>query len=313
MYSLVIPVYKNEGSVPDLLAALTELDRSLRGGLDVVFVIDGSPDRSFELLRASLPGCSFPSRLVLLSRNFGSFSAIRTGLSEARGPYFAVMAADLQEPPDLVREFFRVLESEPVDIVVGTRTQRHDPLLTRWASQLYWFAYRALVQADMPRGGVDVFGCNREFRDQLLGLEESNSSLVGLIFWLGFRRKLIGYERLPRRHGRSAWTVARKLRYMTDSVFAFSDLPVRLLVLIGGIGLLCSAFFSVVVLAARVSGLIPVPGYAATVLLIAFFAALNSLGLGVIGSYVWRAFENTKRRPQAVVMARVDLGGGKRE
>ncbi len=95
---------------------------------------------------------------------------------------------------------------------------------------------------------------------------------------------------------------------MMDSIFAFSDLPIRLLVLLGAAGLLFSLFFSMVVLVARLTGLIPIPGYAATVLLIAFFAALNSLGLGIIGSYVWRAFENTKGRPQALVMSKFEFG-----
>lgn len=309
MYSLVIPVYRNEGSIPELVGALKTLNEQLGGRLEAVLVVDGSPDRSAELLAHYLPSCPFRSRLVLLSRNFGAFPAIRAGLAEARGPLFAVMAADLQEPPDLIREFFESLESEPVDVVIGSRESRNDPLLTRWSSRAFWLLYRTFVQPEMPPGGVDVFGCNREFRDRLLALDESNSSLVGLLFWLGFRRKIIGYGRRERRHGRSAWTFARRLRYLMDSVFAFSDLPVRVLIFVGAVGLAFSVVFSGVVVAARLSGLIAVPGYAPTVLVVSFFAALNLLGLGIIGSYVWRAFENTKRRPQAIVMARRDFGG----
>jgi glycosyltransferase involved in cell wall biosynthesis len=304
MYSLVVPVFKNEGSIPELLGVLAELNEKLGRELEAVLVVDGSPDRCAELLAAELPRQPFRSQLVLLSRNFGAFAAIRTGLAEARGPWFAVMAADLQEPPELVLAFFRALEKEPVDVVIGTRTHRRDPLLSRWSSQLFWFAYRKLVQSEMPPGGVDMFGCNQVFRDRLLALHESNTTLVGLLFWLGFRRKFFPYERRARRHGRSAWTLARRLRYFSDSVFAFSDLPVRFLVLLGGVGLAFSMALSVVVLVARLSGAIPVPGYAGTVLIITFFAALNSFGLGLIGSYLWRAFENTKGRPEAIVMSR---------
>ncbi len=308
MYSLVIPVYKNEGSLPELLHHLKEMDRQLGGRLEVVFVVDGSPDRSAEWLREALPGVGFRAKLVLHSRNFGAFAAIRTGLGEARGPFFAVMAADLQEPPELVLTFFRTLESEPVDVVLGTRESRDDPLASRLASQSFWWLYRTFVQREMPPGGVDVFGCNEVFRERLLALDESNSTLVGLLFWLGFRRKLVPYARRERRHGRSAWTFGRKLSYLLDSVFAFSDLPVRVLVFLGLLGLAFSAVFSAVVLVARVSGGIPIPGYAATVLVITFFAALNSFGLGIIGSYVWRAFENTKRRPHSIVMSKSDFG-----
>lgn len=308
MYSLVIPVFKNEGSIPELLQVCADLSDRLAGRLEVVFVVDGSPDRSAALLEEGLPACPFDSRLVLLSRNFGSFAAIRAGLAEARGPTFAVMAADLQEPPELILSFFRALEEGDVDVTCGVRTTRDDPALSRWASGLYWFLYRKFVQPGMPPGGIDVFGCNLALRNRLLALGESNSSLVGLLLWVGFRRRLIGYERRARRHGRSAWTVARKIRYLMDSVFAFSDLPIRLLVFAGALGLAVSVALAGIVLVARLSGFIAVPGYAATVLVITFFAALNLFGLGIIGSYVWRAFENTKGRPHSIVMSRTEFG-----
>jgi len=304
MYSLVVPVYKNEDSIPELLLALSGISDKLDGRLEVVFVVDGSPDRSLQLLESHLPSCPYASRLILLSRNFGSFAAIRTGLAEAQGPYFAVMAADLQEPPDLLVEFFQALESEPIDIAIGARAGRNDPPLSRWSSALYWSLYQRFVQSEMPPGGVDVFGCNQAVRNRLLELDESNSSLVGLLFWLGFRRKLVPYQRQTRQHGRSAWTFGRKLRYLSDSVFAFSDLPVRFLIVAGGVGLIVSTALGTIVFIARLQGLIAVSGYTAIVLIITFFAALNTLGLGIIGSYVWRAFENTKRRPGSVVLSR---------
>lgn len=309
MYSLVVPVYRNEASIPELLGVLGEMNEKLGRRLEVVFVVDGSPDRSSELLQERLPRCAFRSRLILLSRNFGAFAAIRAGLSEARGPYFATMAADLQEPPELALTSFETLESEPVDVTIAAREGRSDPLLSRWASTLFWALYRSFVQPEMPRGGVDMFGCNVAFRDRLLTLGESNTTLVGLLFWLGFRRKLIGYERRARRHGRSAWTVGRKFRYLMDSVFAFSDLPIRILVFAGAVGLGLSMLLTVTVVVARVSGRIQVPGYAATVVVIVFFAALNTFGLGIIGSYVWRAFENTKERPPSIVMSSQHFDG----
>lgn len=102
MLTLVIPVYRNESNLPDLLAAVCALNVELDKALEVVFVIDGSPDRCYEILRESLPSQPFRSKLILLSKNFGSFMAIRTGLQHGSGDRFAVMAADLQEPPELV-------------------------------------------------------------------------------------------------------------------------------------------------------------------------------------------------------------------
>jgi glycosyltransferase involved in cell wall biosynthesis len=310
MLSLVVPVYRNEESIPDLLGAIEDLDRRLNGELEVVFVVDGSPDRSLELLTERLPLAPFKSQLLVLSRNFGSFSAIRSGLAAGRGDVFAVMAADLQEPPELVVSFQEALGSGRYDVAVGCRESRADTLGSRLFATVFWGLYRAVVQREIPRGGVDVFGCTRRFRDEILALEESNSTLVGLIFWLGFRRAEIRYTRRPRKHGTSAWSFRRKLRYLLDSSFAFSDLPIRLLSLAGLGGILLSLAFGLVVLVARVSGRIEVPGYAATVLAVMFFGGLNSLGIGILGEYLWRTFENTKRRPGYVVFSRAEFPGG---
>ena len=302
MLSLIIPVYKNEGSLPALVSRLGDLQKEISGGLEVVFVVDGSPDSSAFWLHKNLPSSGLNSQLVELSRNFGSFAAIKAGLADAKGDFFAVMAADLQEPPSLVVEFYSALSADECDIAVGVREDRKDPLFSRLSSGLFWRTYQKLVQRDMPANGVDIFGCNKIFRDRLISLNELNSSLVGLVFWLGFRRKFIPYVRQEREHGKSAWTLKKKVRYLSDSLFSFSDLPIQLLLVLGFFGVASSLFIGLVVIAARMVGLISVPGYTATVLVILFFAGLNSLGLRLIGSYVWRAFENTKARPTAVVM-----------
>lgn len=303
-YSLVIPVYMNEASIPRLLEAVTSMSQALAGELEAVFVVDGSPDASFERLREAIDGLPFAAQLLAHSRNFGSFAAIRTGLQAARGDYFGVMAADLQEPPELMMSFFLALAAGECDVAVGTRIRRDDPLLSRLASNLFWGLYRRLVVKQMPEGGVDVFGCNRQFRDHLLQLEESRSSLVALIFWLGFRRKFVAYERLSREEGKSAWTLGKKVDYMMDSIFAFTNYPIRVLMLLGALGTAFSALLGAVVVVAHLAGAIEVPGYAATILTILFLGAVNLLGLGLVGAYAWRGYENSKRRPLAVVAMR---------
>lgn len=301
MFSIVIPVYMNEGGIDDLVEALEGIAAKLEDPLEVVFVVDGSPDRSYAKLRDKLPNRRFEAQLTSLSRNFGAFSAIRQGLCQARGDHVAVMAADLQEPPSLVVEILGVLARDEADVAVATRTSRSDPLSKRLQSAVFWWFYRRFVQPDIPDGGVDVFGINRRFAAQLTSLPESNSTLIGQLFWIGGRRREIEYRREERKHGKSAWSFRKKWKYMTDSVFSFSDLPIRVMSFLGSVGIVFSILFGVVVAVARLSGDIPVPGYAGTVVVIAFFAALNLLGLGIIGSYVWRAFENTKTRPHTIV------------
>ena len=127
MLSLVIPVYKNEAGLPRLLREVAALAPQCVDGLEVVFVVDGSPDRSLEILQRALPSWDIPAQVIALSRNFGSFAAIAAGLRHARGDGFAVIAADLQEPPDLVLRFDRLLASGEADVVFGYRERRADP------------------------------------------------------------------------------------------------------------------------------------------------------------------------------------------
>lgn len=301
--SLIIPVYKNELNISDLLEAMRKMNTTLENDLEVIFVIDGSPDKSYELLKENLLNEHFSSKLVSLSRNFGSFAAIRTGLEIASGEYFAVMAADLQEPPELAIEFFKTLKNESFDVTIGTRDGRDDPFFSQLASNLFWNFYKKFVVHDMPTGGIDVFGCNRAFRDSLLKLDESHSSLIAQIFWLGFRRKQVYYKRLERQLGVSAWTFKKKINYMMDSIFSFTDLPIKMLTRIGGIGILVFGITGVITFISKLIGLISVPGYTAMFLAVGFFGAINLFGLGIIGSYAWRTYENTKARPLSVCLS----------
>jgi glycosyltransferase involved in cell wall biosynthesis len=303
MISVVVPVYRNEANIPALLAALSEIGSQLGGDLEVVLVVDGSPDRSYAVLREMLPRQPFRSKLVLLSRNFGSFAAVRAGLAEASGEHMAVLAADLQEPPELILRFHELLAAGDCDVVLATREGRADPWLTRWSSGLFWWFYRRFVQPRMPPGGLDVFACTRTFASHLLKLEESNSTLVGLLVWLGFRAKTISYRRQARQIGRSAWTFAKKWKYLSDSIFAFTDLPFRLLSFLGLVAVLCATVISAAAIVSRLTGKIPVQGYTITVVLIMFFGGINAIGLSLLGAYLWRAFDNTKKRPNYLVVA----------
>lgn len=300
-FSLVVPVYANEGSIGDLVHAIEGISRRVDGGFEALFVVDGSPDRSYALLRERLPDAAFPARLITLTRNFGSFAAIRVGLEQARGRVVAVMAADLQEPPELVLRFLEELQDGRHDVAFGVRETRFDPLLSTLASKVFWAVYRRFVMQDIPKGGVDIFAVTARFRERLLLLGESNTSLLAQLFWLGGRRVFVPYERRARQHGRSAWTFSKKLRYLSDSVFAFTDLPVRLLITLGAVAMTAALLLSFITIVAKLSGVVEVPGYAGTMLAILFFGALNALGLGVVGTYAWRAFENTKARPLAII------------
>ena len=301
MLSLVIPVYRNEPNLDRLLAELAELSRKVPMPLEVVFVVDGSPDRCLEILRQRLPAAPFPARLIALSRNFGAFSAVAAGLEAGAGDYFAVLAADLQEPPELVVRFCDVLSRGEADVIFGVRTGRSDPWLSEVFSRLFWWVYRAFIIPDMPRGGVDVFGCTRQVRDWLLQCPEAGTNLIALLFWVGFRRQYAGYERRARREGKSAWTIRKKVQYSLDSIFNFTDLPIQLLFVAGSIGVVFAVLFATVLIVFKLRGSISVPGYSAIVLTIIFFGGLTSLGLGILGQYLWLTLQNARHRPKYIV------------
>ena len=303
IYSVVVPVYRNEETLSAVVERLDGLADELDGGLEAVFVVDGSPDASLLLLRRLLSmKRRFSSQLIALSRNFGSFSAVRAGLAAAEGDYLAMMAADLQEPVSLVRDFFRGLAGGEHDIAIGVRTARDDPVRDMLPARIFWWLYRHLVEREIPPGGVDVFGCTRQVADQLLRLNESHTSLVGLLYWVGFRRLEVPYQRQPRLIGKSGWGFRRKMRYLLDSIFSFTDLPITAIIVVGAVGVAVSTVWSIIVVAAWAAGKINVPGYTPLMLALFFVTSTVLIALGLVGSYVWRTYENSKGRPEVVSM-----------
>jgi polyisoprenyl-phosphate glycosyltransferase len=300
MLSLVIPVYKNEDNLPRLFTELEALAARLPDDLEVVFVVDGSPDRCLPILQDRLPHWPIRARLLELSRNFGSFAAIRAGLTHAAGEYLAVLAADLQEPPELILEFHSVLSGGDADVVLGYRTGRADPWWSRWPSQAFWRLYRRIVP-DMPPGGVDMFACTAQVRDRLVDMRESDTNLLALLLWLGFRRTFVGYERRPRLEGRSAWTLQRKVRYALNSIFNFTDLPLRALLLLGAAGTAFAVVAGATVFVIWALGRIPVLGYTPLMLAMTFFGGVTALGLGIVGQYLWLSLQNARGRPAFIV------------
>jgi glycosyltransferase involved in cell wall biosynthesis len=306
-YSVVVPVYGNEATLPALIERLKVMADGLDARMEAVFVVDGSPDGSLLVLRKLLPMSGLLAQLVCHSRNFGSFAAIRTGFAAARGDYVAAMAADLQEPPELVEQFFEHLASGEYDVAVGVRTGRDDPLTTTMLSKAFWSMYRRWVHPDIPPGGVDIFACTQEVAVRLVALDESHTSMVGLLYWLGFRRIGIPYCRAPRTQGKSGWSFKRKMRYFLDSVFSFTDVPITVLTSIGVIGGALTLIASVVVIVARLTGAIKASGYTPIMLVMLLSTFTILFGLGVVGSYVWRSYENSKGRPGSVPMSHEDF------
>lgn len=300
VFSIVIPIYNNQEFIEELMVVCSDLAHSLKKPSEFIFVVDGSPDNSLALLKAALPKAQFSSTLINLSRNFGSFSAIRTGLQHAKGKYLFFMAADLQEPPSFILDAASILEANQTDIVIGKRKDRSDGFLNDLASNIFWNLYRRIIP-NVPSGGVDIFACSRQVRDALLELNESNTSLIGQLYWIGFRKTDLEYSRKNRKYGQSGWTFKKKVKYLKDSIFNFTDYPLKFLFSLGFLGCIISLLLGITLVYLRLTEVVVVPGYVAIMITIMFFGSLNLVAVGIVGEYLHRTFENTKQRSQSIV------------
>jgi glycosyltransferase involved in cell wall biosynthesis len=298
--SIVVPVYKNEGSIEHLLNRISEISGAVTGSVEAVFVVDGSPDKSLEVLRSSLPRDGFDAKVLLLSRNFGAFSAIRAGLREARGEATVVMAADLQEPTSLILDMLGIVQRDEADVAVGVRQSRKDGVVSRTLSAVFWKVFNRVSSLELPRGGVDIFALSRSARETLNSFEESSTSLIGLIYWMGFRRQEVPYHRVERQVGKSSWSLQKRINYAKDSITAFSEFPLSVFLWSGVIGALVSLVFALIGAYQYVFTSDHQSRREITAIGLLFVASYLMAGLGVLGTYLWRIADNVRKRPDSI-------------
>ena len=300
-FSLVVPVYKNAESITSLVSRLKNFNEYFNESFETILVIDGSPDESAVRLAKQLAETRIQARIIQHSRNFGSFSAIVTGMRVSNGETVGIMAADLQEPSTFYFDAAAVLRNSSADVVIGRRISRNDPLPVRLTSKLFWSLYVRYVQKDMPRGGIDIFVVRRKVALKLVGIQESHTSLVGLLIWLGYERVVLPYVRSERTAGKSTWSIKKRLRYATDSLFSFSSFPVTAISIFGGF--LCFVSFPITILrlVVYVFGQTDASFDSIMMLGLISIASFLVLSVGLIGEYVWRTYENSKGRPEAVI------------
>lgn len=299
--SIVTPVYFNHDSLPGLFQAYDALRLRLKArkvALELIFVDDGSGDDSLKRLLELKRGRA-AVKVVKLSRNFGAVHASKTGLRYVSGDAFMIMAADLQDPPELVDKMVDHW-LKGAKFVICERISRDDPWTSKAFAAIYYWFLRLLVLPGYPKGGYDMALMDRRFLDPMIHSSKSVYTPL-LAYWLGFKPVVIHYHRPAREHGKSRWTFRKKAHAFLDVMLGFSITPIRLMSLFGfctaGIAFLYGA--SVVVHA--IMGQVPVPGFATLASLMTFLVGLVILMLGMIGEYLWRIFEELNRRPETVV------------
>lgn len=298
--SVIVPVYYNAESLDELYQRMRRTAESLPAAeFEFLFVDDGSGDNSYAVLRRI---AEEDGRVVIirLSRNYGSFNACLAGLTRASGDCAVIISADLQDPPELVERMYgRWLDGNKV--VMAVRERREESFFKVLFSKIYYRVFRALVDNAMPRGGFDFVLIDRIVIDALCAMQEKNTTLMGLILWSGFKREELPYTRMARKHGRSRWTLTKKINYFVDSMLAFTKLPIRLLTTLGLFSTLLSALYILYIIVGAISGTVSVPGWASLMVVILFMFSLIMIGMGIVGEYVWRGLEESRKRPSFII------------
>jgi polyisoprenyl-phosphate glycosyltransferase len=301
LLSIVVPVYYNEINLPDTIPTLLSLrERLAPVRLELIFVDDGSGDQSLRLLTEAQAAQPETIRVVKLSRNFGSMAAIQAGFRFARGDCVGMISADLQDPPELFETLVNHWRSG-AKAVFAVRQDREESLSQRAFSAAFYQMLRRYALPGYPEGGYDFFVIDRQLVDEVSRIGEKNTHLMSLIYWLGFSPIMVPYTRRARRKGKSRWTLAKKVKLLIDSFVGFSYLPIRFLSALGILtSFLAIAYAAFQIVAKFVWGM-PVPGFSTIVVLIALTSGVQMVMLGVLGEYLWRSLDESRRRPLFVV------------
>ena len=297
--SVIVPAFNEEGVIGTTLRRLRDVvtvEDKLRGNVEVIVVSDGSTDRTFDEARSEL-GEDLPGEVIELVTNVGSHAAIRSGLNRATGDHIAIVAADGQDPPEMLSRMLDAFRPG-IGVVWGEREDRgNDPAISRAMSRLYYGFFRKMTGMDYPPQGYDFVMIERTVLEALLRYHERNASVFLLIFNLGFGQTTVGYSRGARTGGASRWTLRRRAKLAVDMLTAFTAAPIRVVsatgVLIGVFGLI----FGSMTVVRGLLGHIPAEGWASLMVVTSLMGGMILVALGFIGEYLWRTLDEVRARP----------------
>lgn len=310
--SIVIPVFNEEQTIPELhrrLGAFLAQLPAVGGAWEVVFVDDGSKDRSAELLEGL--GAQEPRyRVLSFSRNFGHQIAITAGLDYAEGDAVVVMDADLQDPPEVVAAMLEQAQAG-FDVVYGVRRKREgETIFKRATAAAFYRLIRAMTGVAIPVDAGDFRLMRRPVVLTMRALREQHRFVRGMVAWVGFRQTAVLYDREGRFAGETKYPLRKMIRFAIDGITSFSVLPLRIATWLGVIGGIFSVFMGVAIIVLKiVMPGVSLPGWTGIMVALAFGFSAQLLMTGILGEYVGRIYEEIKRRPLYIV-AREANGAG---
>lgn len=298
--SVVIPIYNEEANIHLLHQRLRAVLEGMDVGWEMIFVNDGSRDRSLELVCA-LSRTHPEVKYVDFSRNFGHQIAVTAGLDHAAGAAVVIIDADLQDPPELIPALYQKLRSG-YEVVYARRKKRAgETVFKTWTAALFYRILRRLTSVDIPVDTGDFRIVDRTIVDVLRRMPEQNKFLRGQISWIGFRQTFIEYERAERHGGETGYTVRKMLRFALDGITGFSDVPLKIVTYFGFVVTFFAFLVLGYVLYSRFVLEDYVQGWASLMLTILFIGGIQMIGIGIIGEYLSRMNNNLRNRPLYIV------------
>jgi glycosyltransferase involved in cell wall biosynthesis len=301
-YSIVIPVFYNEGSLEtveaELRAKVIEALPRYKG--EILFVDDGSGDKSYEVLQTIRERHKNDVRVIKLSRNFGQVNAVWCGFSHA--PSAVIMfSADGQDPVDLIPEMLEKHFDQGYEVVIAKRTSREDGIIRSLTSSIVYWLMRKMTNDDMPIGGFDFLLLGNRAKTALLQSYQPHTFFQARILDLGFSRTWINYNRKNRLHGKSKWTLAKKITYMIDGVLGHSFLPIRIISCVGCLFSITSFLLAMFFLINYLINGHKLPGWTPIILSVLFVGGMQMLMIGIIGEYLWRVLAQVRNNTPFII------------
>ncbi len=302
-YSVVMPVYCNAGLLVATMESLKSevIARHPELTCEVIFVDDGSLDRSLDELLGIYNDHPELVKIIQLTRNFGQPNARLAGLSYASGRCVISRSADGQDPCSLINDMLHAHFEEGHEVVIATRVAREDSRYRAVTSRMFYGLMRRMVFKEMPPGGFDYVLLGRRALDTILANQDAQPFFQGQILWTGFRPKMIEYRRLKRKIGSSRWTFGRKLTLLIDATLNYSFLPIRAISLCGIACALFGFLFGASVIVRRLMLGTEVQGWATLAVLVSLIGGMQMLMLGIIGEYLWRTMAEARGRAGYVI------------
>lgn len=296
-YSLVIPVYNEEKTLPELYRRITELMDRLDDQAELILVNDGSKDRSLELLRdlhEKDPRVCYLS----LARNFGHQIAVTAGLNYVRGEVIVILDADLQDPPELIPDMVEKWR-QGYHVVYAKRTQRQkESWFKRFTAYVFYRLLKQLADVDIPTDTGDFCLMDRQVVDVLNAMPERDRYIRGMRSWIGFQQTAVYFERHPRFAGEVKYTFSKSLSLAINGLVSFSKVPLRISTYVGLLAAVAAIFMALLVIYWRIFvPQSPLTGFTIILVAIFFLGAVQLVSIGILGEYIGRIYEEVKGRP----------------